>query len=77
MRELKKNSSMWVHKEIGAAPFAWQEGYGAFTVSPNALESVCKYIGNQKEHHRTRSFREELIELLEQTGVAYNPKYLD
>jgi putative transposase len=77
MRELKKASSVWVHKEIGDQTFAWQEGYGAFTVSPNSLEGVCKYIANQEGHHRTLSFREELVELLEQAGVEYNPKYLD
>jgi len=77
MRELKKATSTWVHEEIGLAAFGWQEGYGAFTVSPNAREAVRRYIGNQKEHHRTQSFREELVALLERAGVEYDPKYLD
>ena len=77
MRELKKASSIWVHQEIGAKGFAWQEGYGAFTVSPNARDHERAYIASQEEHHRVRTFREELVELLECTGVQYDPKYLD
>ena len=77
MRELKKASSIWVHQEIGVKGFAWQEGYGAFTVSPNARDHVRTYIAGQEEHHRARTFREELVELLERAGVEYEPKYLD
>ena len=77
MRELKKAASIWVHDEIGFAKFAWQEGYGAFTVSPNARKGVATYIANQEKHHRTKSFHEELIEFLEQADVEYDPKYLD
>ena len=77
MRELKKASSIWVHDELGSAAFAWQEGYGAFTVSPSARGRVCGYIANQESHHRTQTFREELIELLERAGVEYDPRYLD
>ena len=57
--------------------FAWQTGYAAFTVSPTAREGVQKYIANQEKHHRTKSFREELIELLEAAGIEYDPTYLD
>ena len=77
MRELKKASSVWVHEQIGVQAFAWQEGYAAFTVSAPSRPSVRRYIANQEEHHRTKSFREELIELLEKAGVEYDPKYLD
>jgi REP element-mobilizing transposase RayT len=77
MRELKKASSVWVYQEIGSKGFAWQEGYGAFTVSPNARDHVRAYIAGQEEHHRVRTFREELVELLERAGVEYEPKYLD
>jgi putative transposase len=77
MRELKKASSIWVHKEIGSQMFAWQEGYAAFTVSATARAAVRKYIAGQEEHHRTRSFREELIEMLGKAGIEYDPKYLD
>ena len=77
MRELKKATSIWVHQQIGLGAFAWQEGYGAFTVSPSAIPQVQKYIANQEEHHRTRTFREELLELLERAGVEYDSEYFD
>ena len=77
MRELKKASSAWVHEDIGMGAFKWQEGYGGFTVSPTAREGVRHYIANQEEHHRTKSYREELIELLDKAGVEYDPAYLD
>ncbi len=77
LRELKKASSTWVHQKIGLKSFAWQEGYAAFTVSAPAREGVQRYIANQEEHHRVKSYREELIELLEKAGIEYDPKYLD
>lgn len=77
LRELKKASSVWVHEEIGLPSFAWQEGYAAFTVSPTARNAVQRYIGKQEEHHRTRSCREELVELLAKAGIEYDPRYLD
>ena len=77
MRELKKASSAWVHEKIGQRSFAWQEGYAAFTVSATVRDAVRKYISNQEEHHRLKSFREEFVEPLEKTGVEYDPRYLD
>lgn len=76
MRELKKASSVWVRDSLGEKQFAWQEGYAAFTVSASVLDSVRKYIANQETHHRVKSFREEIIELLEKAGVDYNLDYL-
>lgn len=77
MRELKKASSIWVHDEIGEREFAWQEGYAAFTVSATAREAVQRYILHQEEHHRVRSFREELVGMLARAGVEYDLAYLD
>ena len=77
MRELKKAASTWVHEEVRLRSFAWQEGYAAFTVSATAREAVRSYIANQEEHHRVKSFREELVEMLEKAGIEYDPKYLD
>lgn len=77
MRELKKASSVWVHEEIPQREFAWQAGYGAFTVSPTARAQVRRYIANQAEHHRVKSFREELAEFLQKAGVRYEDRYLD
>jgi REP element-mobilizing transposase RayT len=77
VRELKKASSMWVHDDIALKTFAWQEGYAAFTVAPTDRDRVRAYIAGQEEHHRTKSFREELIEMLERAGIEYDPGYLD
>ena len=77
MRELKKASSVWVHEQIQQPEFAWQEGYGAFTVSPTARPQVQKYIANQTEHHRVKTFREELVEFLKKAGVKYEDRFLD
>jgi len=66
-----------VHDEIGVPLFGLQDNYAAFTVSASAREAVKHYITNQAEHHRKKTFREELIEFLEKPGVIYDPKYLD
>ena len=76
LRELKKASSAWVHEEIGLRSFAWQEGYAACTVSATSRDAVRHYIANQEEHHRVKSFREELVEMLNKAGIEYDPKYL-
>ncbi len=75
VRELKKASSVWAasHHE---RQFEWQEGYSIFRVSVSKVASVRQYIAEQEEHHRRRTFEEELRELLEAHGVQYNPKYL-
>jgi putative transposase len=76
LRELKAVSSGWVRDEIGMRHFAWQEGYGAFTVSPSQRETVRRYIEQQPEHHRTRTFREEYLELLPRSGVEFDERYV-
>jgi REP element-mobilizing transposase RayT len=77
MRELKKASSLWVHEEVGVRRFAWQSGYAAFSVSATARNGVRRYIAHQEEHHRRRTFREELQELLQKAGVQFDERYLD
>jgi len=77
LRELKKASSVWVHEKIGLRAFAWQEGYAAFTVSATERAAVRSYIANQEDHHRAKSYREEIVEMLERAGIEYDPKYLD
>ena len=76
LREVKSVSSLWVHNEIQFPSFAWQEGYGAFTVSSSNCERVAQYIAEQEEHHRTRSFREEYLELLKRTGAKFDERYV-
>jgi putative transposase len=77
MRELKKASSMWMHDEVGFREFKWQEGYAAFTVSPTARSAVKRYITRQAEHHRVQDSQTELVELLKQAGIEYDPRYLE
>jgi len=77
VREVKKASSAWLHQVMNVPSFQWQEGYAAFTVAPTLRDAVRRYIMNQEEHHRTRSFREELIDLLQRAGVNYDPQYFE
>ena len=56
--------------------FAWQEGYGAFSVSRSIEETVANYIGRQKEHHRKRDFKAELLDLLKRHDIEYDPDYI-
>lgn len=62
VRTLKCNSSRWLHETKPL--FSWQEGYGAFSVSPSQVDRVRRYIRNQTEHHARRSFDEELMAML-------------
>ena len=77
VREVKKASSHWIVRETEAKAFAWQEGYAAFSVSASSQREVRDYIARQEEHHRKRSFREELVLFLERSGVTYDERYLD
>jgi len=77
MRDLKRGSSEWVHDTIKEHAFAWQEGYGAFTVSATVREEVRHYIARQEEHHRTRKFREEYLEFLRRGGVEFDERFVD
>ena len=76
IRELKKQSSIWIKEQLSRSQFAWQTGYGAFTVSASALPDVRKYIQNQEEHHRDTSFQDEYIHFLKKSGVEYDANYL-
>ena len=74
---IKGGSSKWVHDTFPKyRKFAWQEGYGAFTVSLSQIKSVISYIEAQKEHHRKRTFEEEFLEFLDKHGVDYNRRYV-
>ena len=77
MRVLKTNSCRWVHETWGSQKlFAWQTGYGAFSVSRSKVAAVAAYIEDQESHHRKRTFQEEFIELLVKHGIDYDPKYV-
>ncbi|GAA5496456.1 hypothetical protein Rhal01_02640 [Rubritalea halochordaticola] len=70
MRSVKRESSCWMKENKQDGLFSWQEGYGAFSVSPNTVEDVRNYILNQEEHHRNRSFEEEFQSILRKAGVS-------
>ena len=78
LRDLKANSSGWInqHELIGTQSFAWQTGYGAFTVSESQVEKVKQYIRNQEAHHHKSTFREEFVALLQAHGIEYDLEHL-
>jgi len=77
VRDLKANSSKWIHQTFpDQSRFAWQGGYGAFSVSQSNVDGVRRYIARQQEHHRVRTFQEEYRALLERHGIAFDERYL-
>ena len=77
VREVKKGSSTWIKEERHSSyKFEWQSGYGAFSHSRSQIDRVAKYIMNQKEHHRKKSFRQEYLKMLQHFEVEYDEKYL-
>lgn len=69
VQKLKSNSSRWLGEE--ATWCGWQQGYGAFSVSPSNLDGVRHYVQNQPQHHRCHTFEEEFVTLLVKAGAAY------
>jgi putative transposase len=77
LRAIKANSSGWVHDTFPElSGFAWQSGYGAFTVSASQADKVHHYIERQLEHHRRRTFQEEFVAFLKAHGIEYDEQYL-
>ena len=75
--DLKRNSSRWIKTKADKYKnFAWQGGYGGFSVSQYKADVVKQYIENQKEHHKTVSFKEEYIRFLKEYDIDYNEDYL-
>lgn len=69
---MKANSSRWLGDR--GVIFQWQEGYGAFSVSPSVLETVKAYIRNQPKHHEKREFEAELVAFLQKSGLREEPE---
>ena len=76
LRELKAVSSRWVHETPGARVFAWQEGYGAFSINESQKQTVINYIDGQAEHHKKWSFEQEFMTLLKKSGMEYDPRFV-
>ena len=74
---VKGGSSLWIHEtfpELRA--FAWQEGYGAFSIGISQVEDTRKYIQAQAEHHKRISFREEYVAFLKKNNIPYDERYV-
>jgi len=77
VREIKKSSNKFINENnFTPFKFQWQEGYGVFSYSHSHIDRVAKYVMNQKEHHRKKTFKEEYIEMLQKMNVDYDNKYL-
>jgi hypothetical protein len=74
---IKGGSSKWVHDTFPAnSSFEWQEGYGAFSIGFSQLSDTVRYIDDQEEHHRARTFEEEFVAFLDKHGVEYDTRYI-
>jgi REP element-mobilizing transposase RayT len=74
-RVAKSNSSRWV-REKWNMQFAWQTGYGAFSVSESNVPAVSRYIAVQEEHHKKRTFQEEYVAFLKKNNIQYDERYV-
>ena len=74
---IKGGSSKWVHDTFPQLrDFAWQEGYGAFSIGISQVETTRAYIQRQKEHHRQKTFKEEVLAFLKKHGIEYDPRFI-
>jgi REP element-mobilizing transposase RayT len=77
IRDVKADSSNFVNDNKWVrGKFSWQEGYGAFSYGHSQLDTIIRYIQNQEEHHRRRSFRNEYLSLLRKFDIAFEDKYI-
>ncbi len=77
VRQIKGGSSKWMHESLpGFADFAWQDGYGAFTVGHSQIEATKAYIRNQREHHREKTFEEEFLAFLRRHEMNLDMRYV-
>ena len=77
VRDIKSNSSLFINqKKWIIGKFNWQDGYGAFTYSKSQIDEVVKYILNQPEHHKKKSFKEEYLDILKKWDMEYDEKYV-
>lgn len=77
LQDIKGNSSKWINeKNFIKGKFTWQAGYGAFSFSHSQIDAVVKYIANQEQHHKKKSFREEYLELLKKYEIVFDEKYI-
>jgi putative transposase len=74
---IKGASSRWIHEtDNDMTAFAWQDGYGAFTLGVSQIADTVRYIEGQREHHRSKTFQEEYAHFLQKHGVEYDERYI-
>lgn len=77
VRDIKAGSSKLINEKAWMnGKFNWQEGYGAFSYSKSSIDAVVKYILNQEEHHKKKTFKEEYLDFMEKFEIKYDPEYL-
>ncbi|NLD93231.1 MAG: IS200/IS605 family transposase [Fibrobacter sp.] len=77
LEEIKTNSSKWMKsKSSKCSSFAWQSGYGVFSISQSHLQSLVHYIENQHKHHGIKSFEDELLEFFKSYQIEFDEKYV-
>jgi REP element-mobilizing transposase RayT len=77
VEEIKTSSNAWIRiNKLSKFKFDWQRGYGAFTHSHSSIDHVVKYILNQEDHHRKKSFKDEYLEMLRKNDIKFNDDYL-
>lgn len=77
VREVKKASNEMINEnKLSKFKFNWQEGYGAFSYSHSQIDTVAKYVMNQKKHHKKQTFHDEYIDFLKKFEIEYDEKYL-
>ena len=77
VKEIKRVSSIWIkQRNPASAAFAWQAGYGAFSVSASLLDLTREYIAHQDQHHKTQSFQDEYREFLRKYGQEWDERYV-
>jgi REP element-mobilizing transposase RayT len=77
MQDIKGSSSKWINeKRLVKGRFSWQEGFGGFSCGKSELDTVIKYIHNQQEHHKKKSFNEEYLDLLKKSDIEYDDRYI-
>jgi putative transposase len=77
VRDVKNNTTNFINdKKYVRGKFSWQEGYGAFSYAHSQLDTVYKYIVNQEEHHKKKTFREEYLDFLQKFEIDHDEKYL-
>jgi REP-associated tyrosine transposase len=77
VQSIKGNSAKWVNDTVSVeGGFAWQEGYGAFTIGMSQVDRTAAYIEGQAAHHRSQTFQEEFIQFLNTHGIECDPRYI-